>query len=830
MTVDIALSQRAGALVALQRVSVSPTRREFVRAGLALAAVPVNARLALGEEAGADQVLWYRGEARRWLEALPIGNGRIGGMVYGGVTRERIALTESTVWSGAPGVSDINPGGASHLDKMRSLLFQGDYVQARKLCEECLLSHPTSFGTNLPLLDLVLELTHRGDPSQYRRTLDLDEGVARVEYRADGNRFTREVFSSNPDGVLVVNLRSDTPGHVSLKMIFESIKLPGKIVRFGSDTLIFRGHAFESMHSDGKQGVEVECCARLLHVGGVITSGEEHLQINNADAVTLIVAIATSYGGHVPEMDCAKALQGTTSKSYAELRRNHIADHQTLFRRVQIDLGSRAGAKRIPTDQRRRSLEAGVSDPGLCALFFQYGRYLTSAGSRANSPLPLALQGIWNDGLASSMGWTDDFHLDINTEQNYWLAEVGNLTESQLPLFTLIEQMIGSGRRTARSLYGVRGWVSHVVTNPWGYTAPGWGLGWGIFVTSGIWISLQMWEHFRFTQDIEFLRERVYPVLKEAAEFFIAYMVEHPKHGWLVTGPSDSPENWFRTTSGAECSESMGPTCDRVLVYALFSICLEIQGRLAIDSSFGSELRRAREKLPPFQIGHYGQLQEWLEDFEEAQPNHRHTSHLIALYPENQISPEKTPELANAARVTLERRINQPDWEDTEWSRANLVNYYARLWDGEAAHRHLVGLIGKATEDNLLTYSRGGVAGATQNIFAVDGNTAGAAGLAEMLLQSQGDFLHLLPALPVAWSDGRVSGLCARGGFQVDMRWRSKRLISATISSKRGGTCNVRYRSTVLSIRVERGGKVCLTEMSFRSKESVGTHEPIVSL
>jgi alpha-L-fucosidase 2 len=809
---------------------MSPTRREFVRGGLALAAVPVKARLALGEDAAPDQALWYRNEARRWLEALPIGNGRIGGMVYGGVAKERIALTESTVWSGAPGLSDINPGGVTHLHQIRELLFQGNYVQARALCEECLLSYPTSFGTNLPLLDLVLELSHSGDPSQYRRTLDLDEGVARVEYRADGHRFTREMFSSNPEGMLVVNLRSETPGQLSLKAIFESIKLPGKVMRSEPDTLIFQGRAFESMHSDGKQGVEVECGVRLLHVGGVVTSGEEHLQIDNADTVTLIVAIATSYGNRVPGMVCAKALKGASAKTYAELRRNHIADHQTLFRRVQIDLGSRAEATSIPTDQRRRALEAGASDPGLCALFFQYGRYLTIAGSRANSPLPLALQGIWNDGLASSMGWTDDFHLDINTEQNYWLAEIGNLTESQIPLFALIEQMRRSGRRTARSLYGAPGWVSHVVTNPWGYTAPGWGLGWGIFVTSGIWISLQMWEHFRFTQDIEFLREHVYPVFKEAAEFFLAYLVEHPKHGWLVTGPSDSPENAFRTPSGAYCSESMGPTCDRVLVYALFSICLEIQAKLSIDSNFGIKLRQAREKLPPFQIGRYGQLQEWLEDFGEAEPNHRHTSHLIALYPENQISPEKTPALASAARVTLERRINQPNWEDTEWSRANLVNYYARLWDGEAAHHHLVGLIGKATEDNLLTYSRGGVAGAAQNIFAIDGNTAGAAGLAEMLLQSHDDFLHLLPALPRAWPDGRVNGLCARGGFQVDICWRSNRLISAAISSKLGGTCNVRYGRTALPIQVKQGRTMRLTEMSFLNKESVATHEPIVSL
>src|ERR1700733_5588717 len=296
-TLDIGSFEPAAALAALQKDFMTPTRREFVRGGLALAAIPANARLALSEEAVTDQVLWYRSEAKRWLEALPIGNERIGGMVYGGVMNERIALTESTVWSGVPGVSDINPKGATQLDQIRALLFQGDYVQARKLCEESILSHPTSFGTNLPLLDLVLELTHRGDPSQYRRTLDLDQGVARVEYRADGHRFTRETFSSNPDGVLVVNLRSDVPKQVNLKMIFESIKLPGKVIQSGSDTLIFRGHAFESKHSDGKQGVEVECRVRLLRVGGVVKSGEEYLHIDGADAVTLIAGIATSTGG-----------------------------------------------------------------------------------------------------------------------------------------------------------------------------------------------------------------------------------------------------------------------------------------------------------------------------------------------------------------------------------------------------------------------------------------------------------------------------------------------------------------------------------------------------
>jgi alpha-L-fucosidase 2 len=794
---------------------MSPTRREFLRGSLALAALPSKANFSLAEDTVSSNVLWYGGEAKRWLEALPIGNGRIGGMVFGGAHKECIALTESTVWSGAPSTSEVNSEGLKNLDQIRQLLFQEDYVQARKLCEEHLLSHPTSFGTNLPLLDLAVEFDHSEEAIEYRRTLDLDEGIARVNYRTRSHSFTREVFSSNPDNVLVAHLASETRGQLNLKIHFEGLIIPGRTIHSSNDTLIFRGQAFETLHSNGKQGVDAECHVRLVHQGGSVSVLEDQLQVHGADSITILVAIATSYGGRVPEKYCETALQAASTKSYADLRRAHVADHQKLFRRVQISLGSNPRAASIPTDQRRRLLESGGADPELCALFFQYGRYLTIAGSRANSPLPLALQGIWNDGLASSMGWTDDFHLDINTEQNYWLAEVGNLTESQTPLFTLIEQLRESGRHTARNLYGAPGWVSHVVTNPWGYTAPGWGLGWGLFVTSGIWIALQMWEHFRFSGDKQFLRERAYPVFKEAAEFFLAYMVEHPKYRWLVTGPSDSPENAFLTSSGAYCNESMGPTCDRVLVYALFTICLDAQALLSIDSAFGSKLEQARQRLPPLQIGRHGQLQEWLEDFEEAEPNHRHTSHLIALYPEHQISPDKTPDLAKAARVTLERRIHHPKWEDTEWSRANLVNYYARLRDGESAHQHLVGLISKATDDNLLTYSRGGVAGASQNIFAIDGNTAGAAGIAEMLLQSQDGSIHLLPALPAAWPDGHVSGLCARGEFQVGMQWRSNQLVSAAIYSGPGGSCTVRYREGSVSIRLESGRTMRLTEKSF---------------
>jgi alpha-L-fucosidase 2 len=586
----------------------------------------------------------------------------------------------------------------------------------------------------------------------------------------------------------------------------------------GNDTLVLRGHAFEQLHSNGRQGVEFETRIRVLTEGGRVTGRDAGLRVSDADAVTLLVVIATNYRGADAAERCARTLKMIGQRSFAQLRSAHVADHQSLFRRVAVDLGANPGAEQKPTDERRKAVQAGEADPGLSALFFQYGRYLTIAGSRPSSPLPLALQGIWNDGLASSMGWADDFHLDINTEQNYWVAEVGNLSECQTPLFDFIDAMRVAGRTTARRLYGAPGWVSHVVTNPWGFTAPGWGLGWGIFPTGGVWLSLQLWEHYRFTADKQFLKQRVYPVFKEAAEFFLAYMVRHPEHDWLVTGPSVSPENGFLTADGKACSESMGPTVDRVLVHALLSACVEASTTLNVDEEFRAKAKDALDRLPPLQIGKHGQLQEWLEDFEEAEPNHRHTSHLIALYPENQISPEKTPALAKAARITLARRIHHPKWEDTEWSRANLVNYYARLLDGDAAHEHCVGLIARATEDSLLTYSRGGVAGAESNIFSLDGNCAGAAGIAEMLLQSQAGEIHLLPALPSAWPQGSIKGLCARAGVEVSLSWAGGKLISASLKSKEGGTHPVRYGASVVQMTLPRGRAVKLYARNFPSR------------
>jgi alpha-L-fucosidase 2 len=748
------------------------------------------------------------------MEALPIGNGRIGGMVFGGTSIERIALTESTVWSGAPSDKNVSPTALENLGRIRELMFAGNYVEGGELCKEHLLGRQDSFGTNLPMANLELTFDEDGSVQNYRRSLDLDEAIAHVDYTRGARSFHREIFSSNPDDVLVVHLRCSHPKSIRCAISFGTLILPGEVTREGN-TLVLRGNAFEHLHSNGSQGVAFEARVRLLAEGGAVTGHDAGLRVTDADTLTLHVVISTNYRGANASDRCARTLEALQQRRFGQLRSAHVDDHQSLYRRVSLDLGVNPTAAPKPTDERRKAMQAGEADPGLLALFFQYGRYLTIAGSRLNSPLPLALQGIWNDGLASSMGWTDDFHLDINTEQNYWVAEVGNLSECQSPLFDFVDSMRASGRVTARKMYGAPGWVSHVVTNPWGFTAAGWGLGWGIFPTGGVWLSLQLWEHYRFTADKEFLKQRVYPVFKEAAEFFLGYMVKHPERGWLVTGPSISPENWFLTSDRKSCSESMGPTADRVLVYALLSACVEASATLGVDEPFRVRAKDALNRLPPLQIGRHGQLQEWLEDFDEAQPNHRSTTHLIALYPEHQISPTTTPALAHAARITIERRISQPNWEDSEWGRANLVNYYARLRDGEAAHKHLVGLLANAAEDSLLTYSRGGVAGAESNIFSLDGNTAGAAGVAEMLLQSHAGEIHLLPALPSAWPRGSITGLCARGGIEVSLSWALGKLKYATFKSDVVGTYSVRYGESTMQVTLPRGRKVKIPARNF---------------
>jgi alpha-L-fucosidase 2 len=562
---------------------------------------------------------------------------------------------------------------------------------------------------------------------------------------------------------------------------------------------MLRGRAIETLHSNGKDGTGIQISVRVLAEGGTVRpAGDDRIEVTGADAVTILVGIGSTWGGDDPAAAAASIVGSASGRTYGELRARHVADYQRLFGRVSLDLGkSDEGVRVRPTDERRLAYAEGGHDPELESLFFAYGRYLTIAGSREDSPLPLALQGLWNDGLASSASWTNDFHLDMNTQQNYWAAETTNLAESHEPLIALVERLAAAGRDTAATMYGLPGWVAHTVTNAWGYSAPGRGPGWGLHVTAGAWIALHLWDHYDFGRDIDYLRERAYPVLRAAADFFLAYLCPEPEHGWLVTGPSDSPENWYLSRDGEACAVSMGNTCDRVFVDALFSACIDAADQLGVDAELAGRLEQARALLPPFQVGRRGQLQEWLSDWDEAMPSHRHTSHLCALFPVQQISPRRTPELARAAERTIERRQTAPGWEQTEWAEANFIAYYARLLKGDEAKKHIRALIGDTAGSNLLTFSKAGVAGAAQNIYSFDGNAGGSAGIAEMLLQSDGQEVELLPALPTDWAHGTVTGLRARAGLTVDIYWTAGRLLRACLTADRTVQMRVRRGATV---------------------------------
>jgi alpha-L-fucosidase 2 len=746
--------------------------------------------------------LWYRQPARRWLEALPVGNGRLGAMVFGGVTEDRLALNEDTFWSGAPSDEHENPDARAAFTHIRELFKAGKYSESAPLIDK-LLGRELNYGTSLPAGDLWL--TQRGTDGEirdYRRELDLDQAVARVTFTANGVRFGREVLASHPDGIIAVRLSADRPGAIAFTLQYKGGRFPWSTEIKGKDTLAVRGHAFEGQHSDNKSGVAFAGLFRVLPEGGTITAETNALHVSGANAVTVLIALNTDFQGRNPVTLCGSQIAAAQRKNWMALRERHVADYQRLFRRTTIDLGGAEMAEK-PTDVRREALAKGQADPQLAALFFQYGRYLTIAGSREDSPLPLNLQGNWNDSLAAEMGWTCDYHLDINTEQNYWLTEVANLSECGQPLFRFIESLQAPGRRTAQKIYGIdRGWVCHVFTDAWGYTAPGWGGGWGLHVTGGAWISTHLWEHYLFTNDRDFLARRADPVLKGAAEFFLDYLYLDPTTGYLMTGPSVSPERGGET--------GPGPTHDRALVYALFSECIEASRTLNMDADFRSRLETARGKLPPYKIGRNGQLQEWFHRDDGGETEHRHTSHLVGLFPLAQITPRGTPELAKAVEKSLQLRMQNPGWEDVEWSAGNSVCYYARLDEGELAHKNLVHLLASDTDADLLTYSRGGIAGAPQNIFAIDGNMSGAAGIAEMLLQSQTGEIELLPALPKEWPNGSIKGLCARGGFVVDLEWKNGILTLAKIHNHSGSAATVRYDNRTILFTIARGKVVTL--------------------
>ena len=723
--------------------------------------------------------LWYAQPAKVWMESLPIGNGRLGAMTYGGIEEEKLALNESTMWSGQYNENQNKPFGREKMDQLRKLFFEGKLSEGNRIAGDNLHGNQTSFGTHLPIGDLKMQFIYpEGKVTDYRRSLSLDEAVSSVSFNSGGVNYKREYFATNPDNVLVLRLTADKQKSITMNMGLDLMRQADLSVE--NNQLVFTGKVDFPLHGPG--GVCFEGRIAVLADNGEVKMEQSGVSIKEADAVTLIVDVRTDYKSPDYKTLCADGVEKAAAKSYDELKQAHIKDYNTLYNRVSIHFGQDAN-RAMPTDVRWKQVKEGKTDTGLDALFFQYGRYLTIASSRENSPLPIALQGFFNDNKACNMGWTNDYHLDINTEQNYWAANVGNLAECNAPLFTYIKDLAHHGAKTAEVVYGCKGWTAHTTANVWGYTPASSTIIWGLFPMAGSWIASHLWIQYEFTQDKQYLAETAYPLLKGNAQFILDFLAKDPKSGYLMTGPSISPENWFRTAGGEEMVASMMPACDRELAYEILSNCVRASEILDTDREFADSLRTAIAQLPPIQLRANGAIREWFEDFEEAHPNHRHTSHLLALYPFSQITLEKTPELAEAARKTIENRLSAENWEDTEWSRANMICMYARLKDAQEAYKSVQLLQGKLSRENLMTVSPGGIAGAEGDIYSFDGNPAGTAGMAEMLIQNHEGYVEFLPCLPVEWKDGSFKGLCLKGGAEATAEWTNAVINKASLKA-----------------------------------------------
>ncbi len=739
--------------------------------------------------------LWYKEPAQLWTEALPLGNGRIGAMVYGGTKTETIQFNEETLWSGQPH-DYAHKGAYKYLDELRQLLWEGKQDEAHKIGNEQFMSQPFGQLNYLPFGNIILHFPGHENAIKYKRLLDLGNAISSVQYEVEKVNFMREIFTSSPGQALVIHIDADKKGAVNFTAGLSTPQLNPEIKVSGNE-VILSGKAAnypKELGFDGKpypsSKLTFEARLKVIIEGGESENEANVIKVKNARSATLILVAATSFVNYNdisadPSTRCEKYLKDLEGKSYKELKTEHLRDYQKLFNRVELNLGSSEISGR-PTNERINSFK-NDEDPSLVALLYQFGRYLLISSSRPGTQ-PANLQGIWNDKMAPP--WDSKYTININTEMNYWPAEITNLAECTEPLIKMVSELSETGRNVAREHYNLEGWVAHHNTDIWRGAAPINNSNHGIWVVGGAWLCQHVWWHYQFSGDKNYLKNTAYPILKEASRFFAGYLVPHPeKPGWLVSGPSNSPEQGGLV---------MGPSMDHQIIRNLFSNTMEAAAILGVDTDFSKMLEDKKARIAPNQFGKYGQLQEWMDDRDDPKNQHRHVSHLWGLHPGDEIHPLTTPALADACKITLTHRGDG----GAGWSRAWKINFWARLLDGDHSFQLLKNLIVPSTVQDRYTPEGGGL---YMNLFdacppfQIDGNFGATSGITEMLLQSHlrdknGDFYQdILPALPSGLSIGTISGIKGRGGFEFSISWENRKLVKVEVKSILGNNLNLRY-------------------------------------